>query len=65
MIGLTRLNGQEFVLNSELIKFLEETPDTVITLVNGERVVVTENIDDIIDRVIDYGRRVRVFKNGQ
>ena len=65
MICLTRLNGQGFVLNSELIKFLEETPDTVITLINGERVLVTEKIDDVIDRVIDYGRRVRVFASGQ
>ncbi len=61
MIRLTRLNGSEFVLNSELIKFMEETPDTVITLVNGERVLVSENMDDIVGRVVDYGKRVRVF----
>ncbi len=61
MIRLTRLNGREFLLNSELIKFLEETPDTVVTLVNGERVVVSERLDDIIERVIDFGRRLRAF----
>ena len=61
MIRLTRLNGKEFLLNSELIKFLEETPDTVVTLVNGERVVVVESADDVVERVIDFGRRLRAF----
>ncbi len=61
MIQLTRLNGRQFLLNSELIKFLEETPDTVVTLVNNERIVVTETADDIVDRVVEYGRRLRVF----
>ena len=61
VIQLTRLNGRQFLLNSELIKFLEETPDTVVTLVNNERIVVTETADDIVDRVVEYGRRLRVF----
>ena len=61
MIRLTRLNGREFLLNSELIKFLEETPDTVVTLLNGERLVVSESADDVIDRVVDFGRRLRAF----
>lgn len=61
VIQLTRLNGRQFLLNSELIKFLEETPDTVVTLVNNERIVVTETADDIVDRVVEYGRRLRAF----
>ncbi len=61
MIRLTRLNGQEFLLNSELIKFMEETPDTVVTLISGERIVVSESIDAVVERVIDFGKRLRVF----
>ena len=61
MIRLTRLNGREFLLNAELIKMLEETPDTLITLVNGERFLVEENADEIVDRVIEFGKRLRAF----
>lgn len=61
MIRLTRLNGRAFLLNADLIKFMEETPDTVITLVNGERFLVTETSDEIVDRVVDYGKRLRAF----
>ncbi|MFN0059553.1 MAG: flagellar FlbD family protein [Planctomycetota bacterium] len=62
MIRVTKLNGKELLLNAELIKFVEETPDTVITLINNERVLVAEKLDKIIERVIDYGRRLRVFR---
>ncbi len=51
-------------MNCELIKFIEETPDTVITLINNEKIVVSEPMDEIIDRAIAYGRRLRVF-NGE
>lgn len=61
MIRLTRLNDREFLLNADLIKFVEETPDTVVTLINGDRVVVQENADEIVSRVVDYGRQLRVF----
>jgi len=61
VIRLTRLNGRAFLLNADLIKFMEETPDTVITLVNGERFLVTETSDEIVDRVVDYGKRLRAF----
>lgn len=61
MIRLTRLNGRQFLVNAELIKFLEETPDTVVTLINGERFLVEENADEIVDRVIEFGKRVRAF----
>ncbi len=61
MIRLTRLNGKEFVLNAELIKYLEETPDTVVTLVNNERIVVSEKLDLIVERVLEYGRRLRAL----
>jgi len=60
MIKVTRLNHHPFVLNADLIKFLEETPDTVITLVNGDKVVVEEPADEVVRRVIEYGRLIRM-----
>lgn len=59
MIKVTRLNGKEFVVNAEQIQFLESTPDTVITLVNKEKVVVKEAVEDVIKRVVDYNRAIR------
>ena len=59
MIKVTRLNGKEFVVNADLIQYREETPDTIITLVNHEKVVVKEKVDEVIRRVIDYKRQIR------
>lgn len=61
MIRLTRLNGRPFVLNAEQIKSVEETPDTMIYLLNGEQFVVLESMDDVVQRAIAYGRSLRVF----
>lgn len=61
MIKLTRLNGQELILNSDLIKFVEETPDTTVTLLSSEKILVTESAEEIVERVIAYGRQLRVF----
>jgi flagellar protein FlbD len=55
MIILHRLNGKEFVLNAEHIKFVESTPDTLITLIgNDEKFMVKESVSEVIQRVIDY-----------
>ena len=62
MIRVTRLNQSGFVLNHTLIKFIESRPDTTITLLNDEKVVVREPPDLVIDRVIEYERRLRLFK---
>ncbi len=59
MISVTRLNNQKFVLNADLIRTIEMNPDTVITLVSGEHLVVLETSDEIIRRVIDYERHLR------
>ncbi len=58
MIQLTRLNNQLLVVNSELIKFIERSPDTVLTLVTGEKVVVRESIDVILQKIIEFRRRI-------
>ena len=62
MIMVTRLNGTEFVLNAELIKTVETTPDTIITLSNGDRLMVRESMRDVLERAIDYGRRLRAYR---
>ena len=49
-------NDKELVLNAELIETIEETPDTVITLLNGKKLIVEESMDDIVRKVMDYRR---------
>lgn len=58
MIVLSRLNGPSFALNPDLIERVEATPDTVITLVNGTKYVVSEPIDELLERVRDYRGKV-------
>jgi len=58
VIKVTRLNGKEFVVNAEQIEFVESTPDTVITLVSGKKIVVKEGVDDVINNVIGYKRNI-------
>ncbi len=59
MIPLTKLNNQPFVVNAELIKFIESTPDTMLTLTTGDRLIVKETADDVIRKVVQYGRMLR------
>ncbi len=54
MIALRRLNNQEFVLNADFIESLESTPDTVIALTTGKKVMVQNSVDDIVRKVIKY-----------
>lgn len=54
MIELTRLNKSRIVINCDWIETMEKTPDTVVTLTNGHKYVVTETVDDIISKVIRY-----------
>ncbi|MEX2254421.1 MAG: flagellar FlbD family protein [Acidimicrobiia bacterium] len=51
MITLTRLNGPQFALNCDLIERIDATPDTIVTLVDGKRYVVTEPVEVVIDRI--------------
>jgi flagellar protein FlbD len=54
MIKLRRLSGQFFVLNADLIKSIEETPDTLITLTTGEKMMVKESVDQVTKATLDY-----------
>lgn len=57
MIQVTRLNKTPLVLNSDWIEVIEANPDTVITLTNGKKYIVSESIDEIIRRVIEYKQK--------
>jgi len=60
LITLHRFNSKkEFILNADQIKYIEETPDTVITLTNNEKVLVHESAKDVVKASIEYGRAIR------
>ena len=59
MITLTRLNGQQFVMNAEKIRYVESTPDTVVCCDHGEKMMVKESLHEVMRRAIDYSRTVR------
>jgi flagellar protein FlbD len=59
MIALTRLNGQQFVMNAEKIRYIEATPDTVVCCDTGEKMMVRESLQEVMQRAIDYARIIR------
>ena len=59
MITVTRLNGKALVVNAELIRSIEENPDTTIRLINGDHIIVKEPMQQIVEKAIDYGRSMR------
>lgn len=59
MIKLTSLQGEEFFLNADLIERVEELPDTIITLVNGKKMRVIEDADTIVEKFINYKRKIQ------
>ena len=58
MIQLTRLNNHPLVVNSDLIKFIENAPDTVITLATGEKIVVPESAEQVLDLIVQFRQRI-------
>jgi flagellar protein FlbD len=58
MIKLTRLNNQPLIVNSDLIKCVENAPDTVLTLTTGEKIIVRETTEQVLERVIAFRRAV-------
>ena len=57
MIKLTRLDAESFILNADLIRYIESRPDTFITLTSGERLVVRESMEEVVERAIRYQQR--------
>jgi flagellar protein FlbD len=58
VIKITRLKGKEYYVNADLIQFIEETPDTVLTLTSGQKVVVAESAEEVVAELIRYKKEV-------
>lgn len=58
MITITRLNDKELLINCDLIECIESTPDTTITMTTGRKIIAKESIDDVIDRILEYKKRI-------
>ena len=65
MIKLTRLDGEAFILNADLIKYVEHRPDTFITLISNDRIVVGETPEEVLELTIDYQRQKRLIPDPQ
>lgn len=61
MITVTRLDRRVVVINAELVKMIEAAPDTIITLINGDTIIVRESVDEVVSRAVDYARQIRGF----
>lgn len=61
MIKLHRFNGEMIVINNDLIETIEETPDTVLTLTTGKKILVRENIDEVIEKAALFKNKVFVY----
>lgn len=59
MIELTKLNGSKLVINSDLVEFIEASPDTLITLTTGTKIMVQEKIPEIINAIVHFRRLIR------
>lgn len=57
MIKLTRLNDSLFVINTDLVEFVEAIPDTIITTTTGKKLMVKESVDEVVHRVVEFKRQ--------
>jgi len=64
MIILHKMNGDEFILNPIHIETVEEKPDTVITLTNDKKYLVKEKRDEIIQKIMEYRKRLHDLYEG-
>ncbi|MBM4360987.1 MAG: flagellar FlbD family protein [Deltaproteobacteria bacterium] len=62
MLKLTRLNNHIIAINPDHICWVEETPDTTLSLVNGEKLLVRESLDDLIKAIVEFRRLVRMVE---
>ena len=65
MVILTKLNSQQFTLNTDLIETVEQTPDTVITVTTGNKYVVRETPDEIINKIVAFKRSIYLADGGE
>lgn len=59
MINLTKLNGSPIVINADLVEFVEETPDCLLTMTTGRKMMVREKMDVVLDRLLEYRMSLR------
>lgn len=62
MIKVKRLNDKEFVVNSDLILYIEETPDTVISLTTGQKIIVKDSVDNLIEKIVEYKSKINTYE---
>lgn len=65
MIELTKLNDMKFTVNADIIEFVEETPDTVVSLTTGKKIIVKESRQDVTNLVLSYRRAIYHTWDGQ
>jgi len=58
MIEVSKLNGEKYFVNAEAIDFVEATPDTMLTLASGKKLVVLESASDIVNKIIEYKKKL-------
>jgi flagellar protein FlbD len=58
MITITKINDKEIVINSDLIETMESTPDTTISMTTGRKIIVKEEVEKVIDKVVEYKKRI-------
>ena len=63
MIKVTRLNGKEYYINPHQIESIEIHPDTTLLMLSGKHVVVLEKAEEVINRIVEYRKRIGSFKN--
>jgi flagellar protein FlbD len=63
VIKITRLNGAEYYVNPHQIESIEMKPDTTLMMLSGKSVVAREKVDEILDRIVEYRKRIGGFKN--
>ena len=61
MIKVTKLNRQEYYLNSDMIETIEETPDTVITMLNGKKFIVSEPAPEVVENIIKFRGKIKSY----
>ncbi len=61
MIRVTRLDKSELIVNADLIEFIEQTPDTVLSMITGRKVLVKESVEEVIHKVTEYRQRVPIM----
>ncbi len=63
MIQVSRLNGEVYYINPHAIEFIEETPNTVVTMLSDKKVIVTESIEEILNKIIEYRKKLGDWGN--